>query len=35
MPNRPIPAHPELTAVAIKAPVPGMIANQVLPEFPV
>ncbi|WP_333896276.1 hypothetical protein [Brevundimonas aurantiaca] len=35
MPNRPIPAHPELTAVAIKAPVPGMIADQVLPEFPV
>lgn len=35
MNNRPIPAHPELTAIAIKAPVPGMIADQVLPEFPV
>lgn len=35
MTNRPIPADPELTAVAIKAPVPGMIADQVLPEFPV
>lgn len=35
MTNRPIPVHPELTAVAIKAPVPGMIADQVLPEFPV
>lgn len=33
--NRPIPIHPELTAVAVKAPVPGMIADQVLPEFPV
>lgn len=35
MTNRPIPVHPELTAVAIAAPVPGMIADQVLPEFPV
>lgn len=35
MSNRPIPVHPELTAIAIKAPVPGMIADQVLPEFPV
>lgn len=35
MTNRPIPVHPELTAIAIKAPVPGMIADQVLPEFPV
>lgn len=34
-PNRPIPVDPELTAIAIKAPVPGMIADQVLPEFPV
>lgn len=32
---RPIPVHPELTAIAIKAPVPGMIADQVLPEFQV
>ena len=35
MSNRPIPVHPELTAIAIKAPVPGMIADQVLPEFQV
>ena len=35
MVTRPIPVHPELTAVAIKAPTPGMIADQVLPEFPV
>lgn len=35
MVTRPIPVHPELTAVAVKAPVPGMIADQVLPEFPV
>lgn len=35
MSNRPIPVHPELTAIAIKAPVPGMIADQVLPDFSV
>ena len=35
MANRPIPIDPELTAVAVKAPVPDMIADQVLPEFPV
>ncbi|PZO05455.1 MAG: hypothetical protein DCF29_08115 [Alphaproteobacteria bacterium] len=35
MVTRPIPVHPELTAVAVKAPVPNMIADQVLPEFPV
>lgn len=35
MVNRPIPVDPELTAIAIKAPVPGMIADQVVPEFPV
>ncbi len=35
MVNRPIPVHPELTAVAIAAPVPGMIADLVMPAFPV
>lgn len=33
--NRPIPVNPELTGIAIAAPVPGMIADQVMPEFPV
>lgn len=33
--NRPIPVNPELTGIAIAAPVPGMIADDVCPAFAV
>lgn len=33
--NRPIPVDPELTGIAIAAPVPGMIADEVCPAFDV
>lgn len=33
--NRPIPVHPELTAIAVAAPVPGMIADELLTDVKV
>lgn len=33
--NRPLTPNPELTGIAVAAPVPGMIADQVLPEVTV
>lgn len=32
MVNRPIPVHPEYTGIAVAAPTPGMIADQVVTE---